>query len=50
MVTFGTTVRQGYLDVPVSDFSSLCGRLPISVEEMFEDLNNYLLGERHPTE
>lgn len=50
MVTFGTTVREGYLDVPVSDFSSLCGRMPISVEEMFADLNNYLLGDRHPTE
>jgi NAD(P)H dehydrogenase (quinone) len=50
MVTFGTTVREGFLDVPVSDFGSLCGRQPISVHAMFEHLDQYLLGERHPTE
>ena len=50
MVTFGTTVREGFLDVPVSDFGSLCGRQPISVHDMFEHLDQYLLGERHPTE
>lgn len=50
MVTFGTTVREGFLDVPVSDFASLCGRLPITVATMFDHLDDYLLGERHPTE
>ena len=35
MVTFGTTVTQGYLDVPVSDFSSLTGRKPLSIQYIF---------------
>lgn len=50
MVSFGTTIREGFLDVAVNDFASLCGRAPISVTEMFEHLDQYLLGERHPTE
>lgn len=50
MVTFGTTVTQGYLDVPVSDFSSLTGRLPLSIKYIFEHVEDYLLGDRHPTE
>ena len=50
MVTFGTTVTQGYLDVPVSDFSSLTGRKSISIQYIFEHVDDYLLGDRHPTE
>ena len=50
MVTFGTTVTEGYLDVPVSDYASLCGRLPMSIADVFKDVDNYLLGDRHPTE
>ena len=50
MVTFGTTVTQGYLDVPVSDFSSLTGRKPLSIQYVFEHVDDYLLGDRHPTE
>ena len=50
MVTFGTTVTQGYLDVPVSDFSSLTGRKPLSIQYIFEHVDDYLLGDRHPTE
>lgn len=50
MVTFGTTVTEGYLDVPVSDFSSLTGRQPLSLRYVFEHVNDFLLGDRHPTE
>ncbi|MCD7951101.1 MAG: NAD(P)H-binding protein [Erysipelotrichaceae bacterium] len=50
MVTFGTTVTEGYLDVPVSDFSSLTGRKPLSIEYVFDHVEDYLLGDRHPTE
>lgn len=50
MVTFGTTVTEGYLDVPVNDFSSLTGRNPLSIEYIFEHVEDYLLGDRHPTE
>lgn len=50
MVTFGTTVREGYLDVPVSDFSKLTGKKPITVKYMFEHEKDFQLGDRHPTE
>lgn len=50
MVTFGTTVTQGFLDVPVNDFSSLTGRQPLSIEYIFDHVEDYLLGDRHPTE
>lgn len=50
MVTFGTAVTEGYLDVPVSDFSALTGRPPLSIEYIFEHVEEYLLGDRHPTE
>lgn len=50
MVSFGTTVTQGFLDVPVSDFVKLTGRRAISVKEMFEHVDEYQLGERHTVE
>jgi len=50
MVTFGTTVREGYLDVPVSDFHNLTRHQPITVEYMFEHKDDFLLGDRHSTE
>ena len=50
MVTFGTTVREGYLDVPVSDFTKLTGHEPITVQYMFEHKDDFLLGDRHSTE
>lgn len=50
MVTFGTTVRDGYLDVPVSDFTKLCGKKQITVRNMFENEENFQLGDRHSTE
>lgn len=50
MVTFGTTVTQGFLDVPVNDFTSLTGRQPLSIEYIFDHVEDFLLGDRHPTE
>lgn len=50
MVNFGTTVTEGFLDVPVSDFVKLTGRKPLSLSEMFENVDDYLLGERHTVE
>lgn len=50
MVTFGTSVREGYLDVPVSDFYRLTGKEPTTVKYMFEHKDDFLLGERHSTE
>ena len=50
MVSFGTTVTEGFLDVPVSDFVKLTGRQPLSLAAMFEKQDDYLLGERHTVE
>ncbi|MBD8084794.1 NAD(P)H-binding protein [Limosilactobacillus sp. c9Ua_26_M] len=50
MVSFGTTVREGFLDVPVSDFVQLTGHQPITMKYMFEHQDEFLLGERHTTE
>ena len=50
MVSFGTTVREGFLDVPVSDFVQLTGHQPITMKYMFEHQDDFLLGERHTTE
>lgn len=50
MVSFGTTVTEGFLDVPVSDFVKLTGRKPLSLSKMFENVDDYLLGERHTVE
>ncbi|MGQ2376526.1 NAD(P)H-binding protein [Companilactobacillus zhachilii] len=50
MVTFGTSVREGYLDVPVSDFYKLTGKEPTTVKYMFEHKDEFMLGERHTTE
>ncbi|MDQ0221686.1 NAD(P)H-binding protein [Streptococcus moroccensis] len=50
MVSFGTTVTQGFLDVPVSDFVKLTARQPLSIAQMFENSDDFLLGERHSLE
>lgn len=50
MVSFGTTVTEGFLDVPVTDFVQLTGHQPITVEYMFEHKEEFLLGGRHTTE
>lgn len=50
MVTFGTTVREGFLDVPVTDFIQLTGHQPITMEYMFQHKEEFLLGDRHTTE
>ena len=34
----------------VYDFSSLTGRKPLSIQYIFEHVDDYLLGDRHPTE
>lgn len=50
MVSFGTTVTQGFLDVSANDFVKITGRKPISIAKMFENINDYLLGDRHVVE
>ncbi|QDR73664.1 NmrA family transcriptional regulator (plasmid) [Limosilactobacillus reuteri] len=50
MVSFGTTVTEGFLDVPVTDFVQLTGHQPITMQYMFEHKEDFLLGGRHTTE
>lgn len=50
MVTFGTTVREGFLDVPTTDFVQLTGHRPRTIKYMFEHADDFLLGSRHTTE
>ncbi|WP_034988069.1 NAD(P)H-binding protein [Liquorilactobacillus sucicola] len=50
MVSFGTTVREGYLDIPVNDFSTLTNCQPRTLKYMFEHAADFQLGARHPTE
>ena len=50
MVSFGTTVTQGILDVPVSDFVKLTGQSSLTVSAMFDNANDYLLRDRHIVE
>lgn len=50
VVAFDTTVREGYLDVPVSDFSNLTRHKSITVEYRFEHEKGFQLGDRHPME
>lgn len=50
MVSFGTAIAEGFLDVPVNDFPKLTGRQPLSLTHMFERLDDFQLGDRHSTD
>ncbi|MCO6541107.1 MAG: NAD(P)H-binding protein [Lactobacillus sp.] len=50
MVSFGTAIAQNFLDISVNDFPKLTGRQPLSLRYMFEHLDDFQLGQRHPTE
>lgn len=50
MVTFGKAIRLGKMSTFTNDFEKLTGQKPISVREMFEDMENYLIGSRTSTD
>lgn len=50
MVTFGRAIRQGQMDTFTNDFEELTGQKPMTVREIFEDINNHLIGERTSTD
>lgn len=50
MVTFGRAIRLNQMATFTDDFEKLVGRKPLSVKQIFEDINNHLIGERTSTE
>ena len=50
MVTFGRALRNGQMAVFTDDFEKLTGRKPVSVQEMFEHIDDYLVGNRTSTD
>lgn len=50
MVTFGKAIRQNQMAVHTNDFEELTGQKPITVKELFENMENHLIGTRTTTE
>jgi NAD(P)H dehydrogenase (quinone) len=50
MVTFGRALRLGQMATFTDDFEKLTGQKPLTVRQIFEDLENHLVGQRTSTE
>lgn len=50
MVTFGRAIRLNQMATFTNDFEELVGRKPISVREIFEHMDEHLIGSRTSTE
>ncbi len=50
MVTFGRAIRLGQMSTFTNDFEGLVGRKPITVREIFEHMDEHLIGSRTATE
>lgn len=50
MVTFGRAIRLGQMATFTNDFEELVGRKPITVKEIFEHMDEHLIGTRTSTE
>nr|WP_320026292.1 NmrA family NAD(P)-binding protein [uncultured Acetobacterium sp.] len=50
MVTFGRALRLEQMNACSNDFEMLTGRNPLSVREIFQDLENHRIGSRTSTE
>lgn len=50
MVTFGRAIRLGQMSTFTNDFEELVGRKPITVREIFEHMDEHLIGTRTSTE
>ena len=49
MVTFGTAIRRGQMNQCTNDFEKLTGKKPLTVRQMFEDIENFRIGDRTST-
>lgn len=50
MVSFGRAIRLNQMSTFTDDFEKLTGQKPITVKEMFEDMENHLIGTRTSTD
>lgn len=50
MISFGRALRQGQMAEFTDDFEELTGQKPLSVRQIFEDLDAHLVGERVSTD
>ena len=50
MVTFGRAIRLGQMSTYTDDFEKLVGRKPMTVKEIFEHMEEHLIGSRTSTE
>lgn len=50
MVTFGRAIRLGQMSTFTDDFEKLVGRKPLTVKEIFEHMDEHLIGQRTSTE
>lgn len=50
MVTFGRAIRQNQMATFTDDFEKLTGKKPLTVRQVFEDMENHLVGKRNATE
>lgn len=50
MVTFGQAIREGKMNNFTKDFESLTGQAPVSVETMFNEIDDYQVGQRNSTD
>lgn len=50
MVTFGRAIRLNQMNTFTDDFEKLTGRRPLTVREIFEDMENHLIGTRTSTD
>jgi NAD(P)H dehydrogenase (quinone) len=50
MVTFGAGIRKGQMNHCTDDFEKLTGKKPLTVRYMFENIDNYRIGNRKSTD
>lgn len=50
MVTFGDAIREGFFSIKTNDFVELTGHKPISVRHMFENIDDFQIGNRVSTD
>jgi NAD(P)H dehydrogenase (quinone) len=50
MVTVGIAIRKTQMSYCTNDYEMLTGKKPVSVREMFENIESYRIGKRKPTD
>jgi NAD(P)H dehydrogenase (quinone) len=50
MVTFGRAIRLEQMNNCTNDFEKLTGKKPVSVREVFKNIEKYRIGERTSTD